>query len=70
MKEGAEREKLLVGGQRIDVDTYGRLRSDPSPSFDPIPLIDGTKRVGTPAQHPLDSVDHGVGDVLARPIPA
>lgn len=41
VKEGTEREKFLVGGQRIDVDTYGRLRSDPSPSFDPIPMIDG-----------------------------
>ncbi|SJM66726.1 hypothetical protein FM112_12015 [Gulosibacter sp. 10] len=41
MKEGTEREKFLVGGQRIDVDTYGRLRSDPLPSFDPVPMIDG-----------------------------
>ena len=41
VKEGTEREKFLVGGQRIDVDTYGRLRSDPSPSFDPIPMMDG-----------------------------
>nr|WP_209044311.1 GNAT family protein [Brevibacterium marinum] len=41
VKEGTEREKFLVGGQRIDVDTYGRLRSDPSPSLDPIPMIDG-----------------------------
>lgn len=40
VKEGTEREKFLVGGQRVDVDTYGRLRSDPSPSFDPIPMID------------------------------
>ncbi|WP_254910474.1 GNAT family N-acetyltransferase [Gulosibacter sp. 10] len=41
VKEGTEREKFLVGGQRIDVDTYGRLRSDPLPSFDPVPMIDG-----------------------------
>lgn len=40
IKEGTEREKFLVGGKRIDVDTYGRLRSDPSPLFDPIPMID------------------------------
>lgn len=39
VKEGTEREKFLVGGQRIDVDTCGRLRTDPSPSFDPIPMI-------------------------------
>ena len=41
VKEGTEREKFLVDGQRIDVDTYGRMGSDPSPSFDPLPMIDG-----------------------------
>ncbi len=41
VKEGTERAKFLVGGQRIDVDTYGRLSSDPSPSFDPVPIVDG-----------------------------
>lgn len=41
VKEGTEREKFLVDGQRIDVDAYGRLGSDPSPPFDPIPMIDG-----------------------------
>ncbi|GAA2006128.1 RimJ/RimL family protein N-acetyltransferase [Microbacterium ulmi] len=39
VKEGTEREKFLVGGQRIDVDTYGRLRSDPPPPFDAVPMI-------------------------------
>lgn len=29
--EGTEREKFLVDGERIDVLTYGRLRSDPVP---------------------------------------
>lgn len=29
--EGREREKFLVGGVRVDVLTYGRLRSDPWP---------------------------------------
>lgn len=38
IKEGTEREKFLVGGQRIDVDTYGRLRADPSPTFDALPM--------------------------------
>ena len=38
VKEGTEREKFLVSGTRIDVDTYGRLRSDPSPAFDAIPM--------------------------------
>lgn len=41
VKEGTERGKFLVDGQRIDVDTYGRLGSDPSLLFDPIPMIDG-----------------------------
>lgn len=38
IKEGTEREKFLVDGRRIDVDTYGRLRSDPSPLFDAVPM--------------------------------
>ncbi len=41
VREGIEREKFLVGGQRIDVDIYGRLGSDPSPTFDPLPMVDG-----------------------------
>ena len=41
VKEGTEREKFIVDGCRIDVNTYGRLRSDPSPSFDAIPMIEG-----------------------------
>ncbi|WP_394215300.1 GNAT family N-acetyltransferase [Brachybacterium vulturis] len=41
VKEGTEREKFLVSGRRIDVDAYGRLSSDPSPSFDPLPMSDG-----------------------------
>ncbi len=40
VKEGTEREKFLVDGRRIDVDTYGRMVWDPSPSFDDIPLLD------------------------------
>lgn len=39
IKEGTEREKFLVDGERIDVVTYGRLRSDPSPTFEAIPMI-------------------------------
>jgi RimJ/RimL family protein N-acetyltransferase len=38
VKEGTERAKFLVQGQRIDVDTYGRLRSDPQPQFQPIEM--------------------------------
>lgn len=36
VKEGTERGKFLVDGHRIDVDTYGRLRSDPSPRIEPL----------------------------------
>lgn len=35
-KEGTERRKFLIDGERIDVDIYGRLRTDPFPSFEPI----------------------------------
>lgn len=40
VKEGTERGKFLIDGQRIDVDTYGRLASDPAPPFDRIPMVD------------------------------
>ncbi|MGO2862041.1 MAG: GNAT family N-acetyltransferase [Brevibacterium sp.] len=36
VREGTERAKFLVDGKRIDVNTYGRLRSDPSPDFEPL----------------------------------
>ncbi len=36
VREGTERGKFLIEGQRIDVATYGRLRSDRGPSFDPL----------------------------------
>ena len=32
--EGTEREKFLVDGRRVDVLTYGRLRSDPWPAVE------------------------------------
>lgn len=41
IKEGTERGKFLIDGQRIDVDTYGRLRTDPAPVFDALPLHSG-----------------------------
>lgn len=37
--EGTERGKFLVNGTRIDVHTYGRILSDPAPTFDPIAMI-------------------------------
>lgn len=33
IREGTERGKFLVDGVRIDVHTYGRLRSDPRPQY-------------------------------------
>ncbi|HIY23613.1 MAG TPA: GNAT family N-acetyltransferase [Candidatus Brachybacterium merdigallinarum] len=38
VREGTERAKFLVDGERIDVDTYGRLRSDPRPAFVALPM--------------------------------
>jgi|SRR5690625_4599759 len=38
VREGTERAKFLIDGHRIDVDTYGRLKSDPAPDFDPLPM--------------------------------
>lgn len=35
-KEGTERGKFFINGERIDVDIYGRLRTDPFPTFEPI----------------------------------
>lgn len=37
VREGREREKFLVDGERIDVLTYGRLRTDPAPPTPPLP---------------------------------
>ena len=38
IQEGVEREKFPVDGTRIDVLTYGRLRSDLAPDIDTIPF--------------------------------
>lgn len=38
-KEGTERGKFLINGERIDVDIYGRLRADPFPTFEPISTL-------------------------------
>lgn len=39
VREGTEREKFLIDGARVDVHTYGRLRSDPAPAFEPMEMI-------------------------------
>lgn len=36
--EGVERAKFLVDGVRVDVLTYGRLRTDPFPQVEHLPL--------------------------------
>lgn len=41
VKEGTERAKFLLDGQRVDVDTYGRLASDPPPRFVAVPMVGG-----------------------------
>lgn len=40
VKEGTEREKFLIDGARIDVDTYSRLRTDPLPKYEPLAMRD------------------------------
>lgn len=37
VREGLERGKFLVDGERVDVVTYGRLRRDPAPSTPLLP---------------------------------
>lgn len=49
VKEGTERAKFLVQGERIDVDTYGRLRADPSPRYVPLPVRPVEPPPSTPA---------------------
>ncbi|WP_454301256.1 GNAT family N-acetyltransferase [Salana multivorans] len=41
VKEGTERQKFLVDGERIDVDTYSRLRTDPVPGTEPLEMDHG-----------------------------
>lgn len=41
VREGRERGKFLMDGERVDVLTYGRLRSDPSPATEPLPWREG-----------------------------
>ena len=36
--EGLERGKLRYGDERYDVETHGRLRTDPAPDLEPLPL--------------------------------
>lgn len=38
VREGLERDKLVVDGDRVDVIAYGRLPTDPRPAYDPLPL--------------------------------
>ncbi|MEE6286422.1 GNAT family protein [Georgenia sp. MJ173] len=38
VREGLEREKFLIDDDRVDVLTYGRLRSDPRPATATLPM--------------------------------
>ncbi|TGO06639.1 GNAT family N-acetyltransferase [Serinibacter arcticus] len=40
--EGVERAKLAYGGERFDVETHARLRTDPAPSTPPLEVAPGT----------------------------
>lgn len=44
LPEGLERQKLVEDGRRVDVRTYGRLRSDPASGMHPLPLQPVTAR--------------------------
>lgn len=48
VREGREREKFLVDGERVDVLTYGRLRSDPAPAGPRLPLTTATTTTAQP----------------------
>lgn len=39
VNEGTQRQKFLVDGERLDADIYGRLTSDPHPTFDPVTIV-------------------------------
>jgi RimJ/RimL family protein N-acetyltransferase/quinol monooxygenase YgiN len=45
VKEGTERGKFLIGEERVDVDTYARLLSDPYPVYLPLARIERTVNV-------------------------
>jgi RimJ/RimL family protein N-acetyltransferase/catechol 2,3-dioxygenase-like lactoylglutathione lyase family enzyme len=46
VQEGVERGKFLVDGERIDVLTYGRLRTDPWPATPGLPMDTSEDRAG------------------------
>ncbi|GHD84268.1 GNAT family N-acetyltransferase [Kocuria marina] len=39
VKEGTQRQKFLVDGKHLHADIYGRLKSDPHPTFDPVTIV-------------------------------
>src|SRR5690625_203835 len=39
IKEGTEREKFLIAGQRIDLDIYARLATEPWPPYYPLEMV-------------------------------
>ena len=49
-KEGTERGKFLIAGERVDVDTYGRLRTDPRPDGPRLTMSPVTSRAKEPTR--------------------
>ena len=49
VREGVEREKFLIDGERVDVVTYGRLPSDPWPSAPAVLPGENSVRIATAA---------------------
>lgn len=45
VQEGRERGKFLIDGERVDVLTYGRLRTDPWPVTEHLPLATQRPRI-------------------------
>lgn len=52
VREGCEREKFLVDGQRVDVLNYGRLASDPAPIGPSLKMLDEAEVLSTPLRPP------------------
>ena len=49
-KEGTERGKFLIAGERVDVDTYGRLRTDPRPGGPRLTMSPAASRAKAPTR--------------------
>lgn len=55
VKEGTERGKFWIDGIRVDVDTYGRLASDPWPAYSAVPFAETSAESKTAPEPGLHS---------------